>query len=100
FLVSRTLGLSPQLTIQLLSATFVLSGLGTLLQSLGPWKLGARLPFVMLPGGAPILLFLSIAKEHGLPTASGAVILTGVAYFVVLPLFTRLLKFFPTVVIG
>lgn len=100
FLVSRTLGLSPQLTVELLSATFVLSGLGTLVQSFGPGKIGSRLPFVMLPGGAPILLFVSIAKQHGLATASGAVILTGVAYFVVLPLFTRLLRFFPTVVIG
>jgi uracil-xanthine permease len=100
FLVSATLGLSPELTHNLLSATFVLSGLGTLLQSFGPWGLGARLPFVMLPGGAPVVLFLMIAKEHGLPTASGAVILTGVFYFVVLPVFARLLRFFPTVVIG
>ncbi|WP_219417370.1 uracil-xanthine permease family protein [Pseudonocardia nigra] len=100
FLVSSALGLSAELTANLMSATFVLSGLGTLLQSFGPWKLGARLPFVMLPGGAPVVLFLMIAKEHGLPTASGAVILTGVFYFVVLPVFARLLKYFPTVVIG
>lgn len=100
FLVSATLGLSPALTNNLMSATFVLSGLGTLLQSFGPCRLGARLPFVMLPGGAPVVLFLMIAEEHGLPTASGAVILPGAFYFVVLPVFARLLKFFPTVVIG
>ncbi|MEV6226360.1 solute carrier family 23 protein [Saccharopolyspora shandongensis] len=100
FLVSKTLGMTPELTIKLLSATFVLAGLGTLLQSFGPWRFGVRLPFVMLPGGAPVVLFLAIAQEHGLPTASGAVILTGVFYFVALPLFTRLLRFFPTVVIG
>lgn len=100
FLVSKTLGLTDELTVKLLAAAFVFSGLGTLVQSLGPWKIGVRLPFVMLPGGAPIVLFVAIAAEHGLPTASGAVILTGVFYFVALPLFTRLLKFFPTVVIG
>jgi uracil-xanthine permease len=100
FLVSQTLRLSDALTTNLLSATFILSGLGTLLQSCGPWKLGAKLPFVMLPGGAPIIMFLMIAQEHGLQMATGAVILTGVFYFVVLPLFTRLLRFFPTVVIG
>lgn len=100
FLVSKTLGLSDELTNNLLSATFILSGLGTLLQSFGPWRLGARLPFVMLPGGAPVVLFLMIAKEHGLATASGAVILTGVFYFLVLPVFARLLRFFPTIVIG
>ena len=100
FLVSKTLGLSPELTVKLLSATFVLCGLGTLVQSLGPWKIGVRLPFVMLPGGAPVLLFLAIAHQHGVRTATGAVILTGVFYFVALPLFTRLLQYFPTVVIG
>lgn len=100
FLVSQTLGLSEQLTTNLLSATFILSGVGTLLQSFGPWKMGAKLPFVMLPGGAPIIMFLMIAQEHSLQMATGAVILTGIFYFLVLPLFARLLKFFPTVVVG
>ncbi|MBO8185087.1 uracil-xanthine permease family protein [Streptomyces spirodelae] len=100
FLVSSALQLSPSLTANLLSAAFVLSGLGSLLQSLGPWGIGARLPFVMLPGGAPLILFLSIADQHGLRTATGAVMITAVFYFVVLPLFSRLLKFFPTLVIG
>ena len=47
-----------------------------------------------------MVLFIGIAQTHGLPTASGAVILTGLFYFVALPLFTRLLKFFPPIVIG
>ena len=100
FLVGQTLQLSPALMVNLLSATFILSGLGTVLQSWGPWKFGARLPFVMLPGGAPIVLFLGIAKEYDVRTATGAVMLAGVFYFVALPLFARLLRFFPTVVIG
>jgi len=74
--------------------------LGTILQSWGPWKVGSRLPFVMLPGGAPIVLFLGIAKEYDIRTAVGAVILAGAFYFVALPVFARLLKYFPTVVIG
>jgi uracil-xanthine permease len=100
FLVSQTLNLPPALTVNLLSATFVLSGLGTIMQSWGPWAFGARLPFVMLPGGAPIVLFLGIAKEYDIRTAVGAVILAAVFYFVALPLFAKLLRFFPTVVIG
>ncbi|MGW0551221.1 uracil-xanthine permease family protein [Streptomyces altiplanensis] len=100
FLMSATLRLDPGLTVDLLSAAFLLSGAGTLVQSLGPWKFGPRLPFVMLPGGAPLILFLAIAEQHGLPTASGAVIITAVFYFVVLPVFSRLLAFFPALVIG
>ncbi|MEV4946497.1 uracil-xanthine permease family protein [Streptomyces sp. NPDC053755] len=100
FLMSAVLRLDPGLTVDLLSAAFVLSGAGSLVQSLGPWKFGPRLPFVMLPGGAPLILFLAIAEQHGLRTATGAVILTALFVFVVLPLFSRLLAFFPALVIG
>ncbi|CAL9325245.1 hypothetical protein SUDANB180_00428 [Streptomyces sp. enrichment culture] len=100
FLMSATLRLGSELTVDLLSAAFVLSGVGSLIQSLGSWKVGPRLPFMMLPGGAPLILFLAIAEQHGLPTATGSVILTALFSFVVLPVFTRLLKFFPALVIG
>ncbi|MBU2410538.1 MAG: purine/pyrimidine permease [Gammaproteobacteria bacterium] len=100
FLVAKALGLSPALTINLISATFLLCGIGTLLQSFGPWKFGARLPFVMVPGGAPIVMFLTIAQQTDLQTASGAVILTALFYFLVLPIFARCLKYFPKIVIG
>jgi len=100
FIVSASLGLSTGLTANLLAAAFVLSGIGSLLQSLGPWKIGVKLPFVMLPGGAPVILFIAIAEEHGVQTAVGAVIMTSIFYLVILPLFARLLKFFPPLVIG
>ncbi|MFJ7077562.1 uracil-xanthine permease family protein [Streptomyces sp. NPDC098781] len=100
FLMSATLDLGPDLTVDLLSAAFLLSGVGSLIQSLGPWKFGPKLPFVMLPGGAPLILFMAIAQQHGLRTASGAVLLTAAFYFVVLPVFSRLLRFFPALVIG
>ena len=100
FLISKALSLAPDLTINLISATFLVCGLGTLLQSFGPWGFGARLPFIMVPGGAPIVIFLTIAQQTNLQTATGAVIITGVLYFVILPVFARLLKFFPHLVIG
>lgn len=100
FLIAKALGLPEGLTINLISATFLLCGLGSLLQSLGIWKFGARLPFVMVPGGAPIVMFLQIAQQTNLQTASGAVILTALFYFLVLPVFSRCLKYFPGIVIG
>jgi uracil-xanthine permease len=100
FLVSRALNFTPELTLNLISATFLVCGLGTLLQSFGPFGFGAKLPFIMVPGGAPIVIFLTIAQQTSLATASGAVLLTAVAYFVVLPAFARCLKFFPKLVIG
>ena len=100
FLVSKALGLSTELTINLISATFLVCGIGSLLQSFGPWKFGSRLPFVMVPGGAPVVLFLLIAQQRDLQTATGAVILTAVFYFLAIPVFARCLKYFPRIVIG
>jgi xanthine/uracil permease len=54
----------------------------------------------MVPGGAPIVLFLTIAQQRDLQTAAGAVILTALFYFLVLPVFARCLKYFPRIVIG
>jgi uracil-xanthine permease len=100
FLVSRALHFTPELTLNLISATFLICGLGTLMQSFGPLGFGARLPFIMVPGGAPIVIFVTIAQQTNLATAAGAVILTAIAYFIILPVFARCLKFFPKLVIG
>jgi uracil-xanthine permease len=100
FLVSKALNFSPALTLNLISATFLVCGLGTLLQSFGPLKFGAKLPFIMVPGGAPVVIFLTTAQQTDIQTAVGAVMLTGLFYFLVLPVFARCLKFFPRLVIG
>lgn len=100
FLVAKALNLDEALTLQLISATFLVCGLGSLLQAFGPLKFGARLPFIMIPGGAPIVMFLGIAQQRDLQTACGAVIMTSLFYFLVLPIFARCLKFFPRIVIG
>jgi uracil-xanthine permease len=100
FLIARALNFSPTLTLNLISATFLVCGLGTLLQSFGPLKFGAKLPFIMVPGGAPVIIFLTTAQQTDVQTAVGAVMLTGLFYFLVLPVFARCLKFFPKLVIG
>lgn len=100
FLVAKALNLGTETTLQLISSTFLVCGLGSLLQAFGPWKFGARLPFMMIPGGAPIVMFLTIAQQRDLATASGAVLLTSLLYFLALPVFARCLRFFPRIVIG
>ena len=100
FLVAKALDLPSELTVNLISATFLMCGLGAILQSLGTAKMGAKLPFVMVPGGAPVVMFLGIAQHYDLQTACGAVILTSLFYFLVLPIFSRVLRFFPKIVIG
>lgn len=100
FLVAQTLGFDPALTVSIISATFLVCGIGSILQSYGPGGFGARLPFIMVPGGAPIAIFLAIATQTDVQTAVGAVLMTGVFYFLALPVFRRLLRFFPPIVVG
>lgn len=100
FLIGHTLGLPEGVTVSLMSAIFLACGLGTILQSVGVAGFGARLPFVQVPGGAPLVIFLGIAQATDLQTATGAVIITGMFYFLALPFFTRALRFFPPIVIG
>ncbi|PKV82782.1 uracil-xanthine permease family protein [Streptomyces sp. TLI_146] len=100
FLTAGALRLSSADTASLLSAVLVLSGAGSLLQSLGVWKFGARLPFVMLPGGAATALFVEIAKDHGPATASGSVLLAAGLLLAVTPLYARIVRLFPPLVMG
>ncbi|WEB43518.1 purine/pyrimidine permease [Streptomyces yunnanensis] len=100
FLLAGGLRLPPDRTAALLSATLVLCGIGALLQSFGVLRIGARLPFMMLPGGAAAALFLQIAREHGPATASGAVLLAAALLLAVLPLYGRIVRFFPPLVMG
>lgn len=100
FLTAGALRLSSTETASLLSAVLVLSGAGSLLQSLGVWKFGARLPFVMLPGGAATGLFLQTAKEHGPAVASGSVLLAAALLLSVVPLYARIVRLFPPLVMG
>ncbi len=100
FLVSKALGFSDAVTVSLISATFFVCGVGSMLQSFGPKGFGARLPFIMVPGGAPIAIFLAIAQQTDVQTAVGAVIMTALFYFIALPVFRRLLRYFPPIVVG
>ncbi|MDT7637990.1 MAG: hypothetical protein QOC83_2278, partial [Pseudonocardiales bacterium] len=100
FLLTGALHLAPEAGANLLAALFLLSGIGTAIQSLGPWRLGARMPFVMLPGGAAVALFIQIAQATGPATAVGAVLVTGLFLLVTAPLFASLMRFFPAVVLG
>ncbi|WP_269855957.1 uracil-xanthine permease family protein [Streptomyces sp. RPT161] len=100
FLTGQVLGLAPGRTTSLLSATLMLCGAGALLQSLSLGRIGARLPFVMLPGGAASALFLQIARDHGPATACGSALLAAGLLLAVTPLYARIVRFFPPLVLG
>jgi NCS2 family nucleobase:cation symporter-2 len=99
-ILGAALHLATRQTIALISADLFTSGIATLLQTLGLWKFGARLPLIQgcsFIGVAPMIL---IGNRYGIPTMYGAVIAAGIFLIVAGPLFSRMLRFFPPVVIG
>nr|MBA3528946.1 purine permease [Propionibacteriaceae bacterium] len=88
----------------LVSAGLFISGLATILQTVGVWKLGARQPIVQGTSFAAVSTILSIGTVEGgvagLRAVFGALLLAGALAFLIAPIFTRLLRFFPEVVTG
>ena len=89
----------------LLAATLLISGLATLLQTLGvPW-IGAKLPIVQGTSFAAVGSMIAIGAGAGGGTAGlqaifGSIVIAGVVGFALSGVFSRLLHFFPPVVTG
>ncbi|CCH77592.1 Xanthine permease [Nostocoides japonicum T1-X7] len=104
-IVGTAMKLSATDVTYLVSAGLFMSGIATLLQTLGVWKIGARQPLVQGTSFAAVSTMLAIGAAEGggrvgLRAIFGALLLSGVIGFVIAPLFTRLLHFFPEVVTG
>lgn len=100
FLISGALQLDGDVTRSVLCVTLLACGIGSILQSMGWLKLGAKLPFVMLPGGAAVAIFIQIATEHSAPVATGSVIIAAAVCLILSPLAGVIVKVIPPVVLA
>jgi len=94
------MGLSSRQLVALINADLFTCGLATLLQSVGVWRFGARLPLVQGCSFICLPAMILIGKQSGLATVYGAVIGCGLLTILIAPIFSRLLRFFPPAVIG
>jgi len=99
-ILGSALRLTSVQVIALISADLFTSGLATLLQTLGWWKFGARLPLIQGCSFICVAPMLLIGGQYGIPTMYGAIICCGLFTILVGPLYSRMLRFFPPVVIG
>jgi xanthine permease len=99
-ILGAALHLSTTQIIALISADLFTSGLATLLQTLGLWKFGARLPLIQGCSFIIVAPMILIGNHYGIPTMYGAVLAAGLFLIVAGPFFSRMLRFFPPVVIG
>jgi NCS2 family nucleobase:cation symporter-2 len=84
----------------LVTADLFVAGIATLIQSIGFWRFGVRLPLMQGCTFAAVSPMIVIGSEHGLPAIYGSVIAAGLFMILLAPLFSRLLRFFPPLVTG
>ncbi|MDA3920510.1 MAG: nucleobase:cation symporter-2 family protein [Salinisphaera sp.] len=100
-IVGQAAGLSPADTGTLITATFFMAGLATLLQTLGLPFFGSQLPLVQGVSFASVSTMVVIGSgAGGIPAIFGAVIASSAVGLLIAPLFSKLIRFFPPVVTG
>ena len=100
FIIAQAAGLSIAQTAFLINADLFTCGLATLLQTLGIWKIGIKIPVIQGVTFAAVTPMIMIAKTGGMPTVYGAIIIAGLCAFLLAPFFSKLIRFFPPVVTG
>lgn len=99
-IVGGAAGLSGTDLALLVTAGLFVSGLATLLQTLGVGPFGSRLPIVQGISFASVSTMVTIASEDGLQPVFGAIIVAGVIGLVLSSFFAQLVRLFPAVVTG
>ncbi|HET7666927.1 MAG TPA: solute carrier family 23 protein, partial [Mycobacterium sp.] len=104
-LLANSIGLTTEQLIHLINADLFTCGIASIIQSVGFWKIGVRLPLlqgVTFTAVSPMIAIGLAAGggTDGLLVIYGAVIVAGLFTFLIAPYFSRLIRFFPPVVTG
>lgn len=98
--IGTSLGLSDTDMANLVSIDLMLAGVGTLLQAIGLWRFGIRMPLVVGAASSGIVPMVLVGQSQGLATVYGSLLVAGVVWMLVAPYFSMLLTLFPSVVTG
>ncbi len=101
-IVGGALKLPKDQMAMLINADLFACGIATLVQSIGFWRFGIRLPVMMGVTFAAVspMVVMATNPEIGLLGIYGAVIAAGIFGILVAPLISRMLPLFPPVVTG
>jgi uric acid transporter len=101
-ILAGALKLPADQVVFLINANLFVSGIATLIQTLGLYKLpvGIKLPIMQGTTFASLTPMIIIGQTHGLLAIYGAVIVAGIFTVLVSPYFSRFLHFFPPLVTG
>jgi OHCU decarboxylase len=104
-LLAGAIGLNEDQLIHLINADLFTCGIASILQSVGVWKIGVRLPLLQGVTFTAVSPMIIIGLDHGggkesLTYIYGAVIVAGIFQLLIAPYFSKLVRFFPPVVTG
>jgi xanthine/uracil permease len=99
-ILANAIGLSEEQLVYLINADLFTCGVATLIQTVGIWKVGFRLPIIQGVTFAAVTPMILIGQAAGLTAIYGSVIVARIITFLLSPYFSRLLRFFPPVVTG
>lgn len=99
-IVAQSLQLNVSDTTLMIQATLFVSGVGTLLQSIGIGPVGARLPLVLGTSFAYIGIAIAIGNNYGLSAIFGAAIIAGFVQAFVGYIIKYLRFLFPPLITG
>ncbi|WP_182406509.1 nucleobase:cation symporter-2 family protein [Psychrobacter sp. GP33] len=100
-IVGQAAGLTPAEIGLLIAASLFIGGLATLLQTIGIPFFGCQLPLVQGVSFASVATIVAIVTAGGgLPSVFGAVIAASILGFLITPIFSQIIRFFPPLVTG
>lgn len=100
-IVGQAAGLTPAEIGLLIAASLFIGGLATLLQTIGIPFFGCQLPLVQGVSFASVATIVAIVTAGGgLPAVFGAVIAASALGFLITPIFSQIIRFFPPLVTG
>lgn len=99
-IIANALGLPKEQLIYLINADLFTVGIATIIQSLGLFNMGVRLPVVQGVSFAAVTPMLVIGNNFGIQGILGSTIAAGIIAYIISPYFSRMIRFFPPVVTG
>ncbi len=104
-LIASAIDLPHEDLIKLITTDLFTCGIASIIQAVGVWKIGVRLPLLQGVTFTAVAPVIAIGLAHGGGASSllyvyGAVIVAGVFAFAIAPFFVKLLRFCPPVVTG
>jgi uric acid transporter len=104
-LLANAIDLTPEQLAYLINADLFTCGIASIIQTVGFWKIGVRLPLLQGVTFAAVspMISIGLAEGGGVPglrAIFGAVIVAGLFSFLVAPYFAKLIRLFPPVVTG